>query len=132
MAVVNLNNEPVNYDDGKDSIVIVDNFQSIRGGRSLDVTGFAPTQIKAGHVIIVQTSNQQYKPMPVNAGQPAYATLPSGHTYAGILIQTLPTSKPFAGIMVRGTINPVAAPYDFATIAAAVKAALPLIDQRAD
>jgi len=132
MAVANLNNEPVQYDDGKDSIVIVDNFQSIRGGRTLDVTGFTPELIKSGHVIIVQTSNQQYKPMPVNGGATAYATLPTGHTYAGVLINTIRTSKPFAGIMVRGTINPVAAPYDFATIAAAVKTALPLIDQRAD
>lgn len=34
--------------------------------------------------------------------------------------------------MYDGTINPVAAPYDFATIAVAFKTAVPLIEQRAD
>lgn len=132
MAVADLTNEPVLYDDGKDSIVIVDNFQSVRGGKTLDVTGFTPPFIRAGHVIIQQTSNGQYKPMPVNSGATAYAALPSGHTYAGVLINTIRTSKPFSGIMVRGTINPAAAPFDFATVAAAFKTAMPLIDQRRD
>ena len=214
MATANLNNAPQTFDDGNDSIVIVDNFQSIRGGRTLDVTGFTPDTIRAGHVIIRETSTNQYKPMPVdgegsiatlgsitggsgytngtfngvaltggsgtgatanitvasgaitvvtivnkgtgyaaadelsatsigagtgfevpvatvNAGG-AYQALPGGHTYAGILISSVTKTKPFAGIMVRGTINPVAAPYDFATIATAFKTAMPLIDQRAD
>lgn len=214
MATANLNNAPTTYDDGKDSIVIVDNFQSIRGGRTLDVTGFTPAMIHAGHVIINETATDEYKPMPVfgtgainvlgtvtggsgytngtfnnvpltgGSGTGATATivvasgavttvtitnrgtgyaaantlsansigagtgfsipvtsvyaagsyqeLPSGHTYAGVLINTIPTTKPFAGIMVRGTINPVAAPYNFSAIAAAFKTAMPLIDQRAD
>jgi len=214
MATANLNNAPVNYDDGKDSIIIVDNFQSIRGGRTLEVTGYTAPQISTGHVIIRETATNQYKPMPIDgegainvtgtivggsgytngtfngvaltggsgsgatanitvasgavtavvivskgtgyaAGNTlsatsigagtgfaipvtsvyaggAYQALPSGHTYAGVIINTVPTARPFAGIMVRGTLNPVAAPYDFATIASAVKTALPLIDQRAD
>jgi len=213
MATANLNNAPTTFDDGNDSIVIVDNFQSIRGGRTLDVTGFAPDMIRAGHVIIYQTATNQYKPMPVtgansignfgviqggqnytngtfaaqaltggtgtgatanitvtdgrvvavalvnkgtgyangdvlsaalaggtgllipvNSVAPAgaYAALPAGHVYSGILIATISKLRPFAGIMVRGTINPVAAPYDFATIAGAFKTAVGLIDQRAD
>lgn len=132
MATVNLNNTPQTISTGRDSIVIVDNFQSIRGGRALNVTGFTPKIIEAGHVIIKETATGDHKPMPLNGGATAYAALPAGHTYAGILLATIETAKPFAGIMVRGTINPVAAPFDFATIAAAVKTALPLIDQRAD
>src|ERR1043166_2664813 len=190
MAIANLNDSTITLDDGKDSVVIVDNFQSIRGGRTLDVTGFMPTSIRAGHVIIKETSTGQYKPMPVTAtgailavGQlvggslytndgtytnvsltggtgtgakativvsghavtsvaittagtgyvdgdvlsaaaadigttgsgfkktaisvdataSGYSTLPAGHTYAGILINSILTAKPFAGIMVRGT-----------------------------
>lgn len=132
MATANLTNAKKTYGGGKSSIVIVDNFQSIRGGRTLDVTGFAPTTINAGHVIIKETATSEYKPMPVNGGATAYATLPAGHTYAGVLIADIETARADAAIMVRGTINPVAAPYDFATIAAAFKTAMPLIDQRAD
>lgn len=222
MAIVSLSNTTTTYDDGLDSIVIVDNLQSIRGGRTLDTTGFTPTVIRAGHVIIQATATKQYKPMPITGansigrlgiatpgsaytplGDPgvtyygvaltggtgsgatadisvsgggvtrvvivnkgtgyaagdvlsaaaaniggtgtgftvvvrsvneagAYGSLPANHVYAGILISSVPTAKPFAGIMVRGNFNPVAAPYDFATIAAAFKTALPTITAIAD
>ena len=132
MAVANLVNDSVTLDTGNDSIVIVDNFQSIRGGRTLDVTGYTPTTIKAGHVIIKETSSGEYKPMPLNGTKDAYASLPAGHTYAGILIASILTAKPFAGILVRGTVNPAAAPFDMTSILSAVKTALPLIDFRED
>ncbi len=135
MATANLMNEPQEVLTGYDNIVIVDNFQSIRGGRTLDVTGFAPEVIKAGHVIIQETATKEYKPMPVNltdVDNPVYAALPEGHTYAGILIASILTKKPFAGIMVRGTVNHAAAPYPMTSILTAVKAALPLIDFRED
>jgi hypothetical protein len=219
MAIANLNGSTITLDDGKDSVVIVDNFQSIRGGRTLDVTGFMPTSIRAGHVIIKETSTGQYKPMPVtgtgailalgqlvggslytndgtytnvsltggtgtgakativvsghavtsvaittagtgyvdgdvlsaaaadigttgsgfkttaisvDATASGYSTLPAGHTYAGILINSILTAKPFAGIMVRGTVNPAAAPFSMTSMLTAVKAALPLIDFRQD
>jgi hypothetical protein len=56
-----------------------------------------------------------------------YASLPADHTYAGILIASIPTSKPLAGIMVRGTVNENATPFPMTAILSAVKAALPLI-----
>lgn len=214
MAIANLNDSAITFSDGKDSVVIVDNFASVRGGRTLNVTGFAPTYIRAGHVIIKETATGDYKPMPatgdasvltlgtitagsgytngaylsvpltggsgtgatanitvaggvvtvvtpVSLGQgyavadvlgatalPAgtgfsipvatisangvYGSLPAGHTYQGVLVSSIRTALPFAGIMTQGTINPTAAPKDFATIAAAFKTAAPLIDQRAD
>ena len=221
MATPNLNNTGESILTGNDSIVIVDNLQSIRGGRSLDTTDFAPKTIKAGHVIINETATDEYKPMPATdeladgvatvdtlvAGTgytngtyenvplsggsgtgvlatvvvaltvvstvtitkggsgyavndtltvpaayaggtattnatvdvatiattaAAYGALPAGHTYAGILINTILTAKPFAGILVRGTVNPAAAPYSMTSILAAVKAALPRIDFRED
>ena len=218
MATVNLTNQSQNIITGKDNVVIVDNFQSIRGGRSLDVTGFAPDVINAGHIIIHHTATNEYKPMPVtgtgaieglgsitggsaytdgtyngvaltggsgtgatanitvsggavtdvfvvqkgasyvvgdtlsatagtiggtgtgfsipvgvvNTEAAAYAALPSGHTYAGILIATIMTNKPSAAIMVRGTVNPAAAPFPMTNILSAVKTALHLIDFRQD
>lgn len=133
MPTANLNNPATSIDLKNRGIVIVDNFRSIRGGATLDVTGFVPDYITEGHVIIKETSTGNYKPLNTNAGMTAYVALPAGHTYQGVLINhEIPKSKPFAGIMYDGTINPVAAPYDFATIAVAFKTAVPLIEQRAD
>lgn len=220
MATVNLNNSDEEILMEKDSIVIVDNFQSIRGGRSLNTTGFTPKVINAGHVIIMETSTKDHKPMPateastgniatlgsVTAGSAytngtyenvplsggtgsgalatvvvssnavsgvtitkagkdytvadvltadasyiggtgtgfsvpvatvgdtasAYGSLPAGHQYVGILLVSIPTAKPFAGIMVRGTVNPAAAPFPMTSILSAFKTAVPLIDFRED
>lgn len=220
MSTTNLNNSSEAVITGNDSIVIVDNLQSIRGGRSLEVYGYLSEVIKAGHVIIMQTSNKEFKPMPateattgniatfgsitggsaytngtytnvpltggsgtgalatvvvasnavssvtrtrsgkdykvsdalsadadtvggtgtgfsipvatITATDGAYGALPAGHVYAGILIGSILTKKPFAGIMVRGTVNPAAAPFSMTSILSAVKAALPLIDFRED
>jgi hypothetical protein len=74
MAVVNLRNEREEVITGNDNIVIVDIFQSVRGGRSLDVSGFKPEVIRAGHVIIKNTATGDYKPMPVTEDK-AIATL---------------------------------------------------------
>lgn len=220
-TTANLNNTGESIITGNDSIVIVDNFQSIRGGRTLDVTGFLPKVIHAGHVIIRETATAVYKPMPatevaadgvatvdtlvegvaytngtyenvplsggtgtgvlatvtvagtvvssvvitkagsgylvndtltvpiayaggtgttlatvdvatLSSAAAAYGALPAGHTYAGINIASILTLKPFAGIMVRGTVNHLAAPFSMTSILAAVKTALPLIDFRSD
>lgn len=125
MAVTSLNNEQKQILNGNGGICVRDSFEEIRGGRSLDVTGFTPTVIQEGHVIIHETATGEYKPMPVSGS--AYAALPGGHTYAGILRNTIETAKPLAGIVIRGSVNPAAAPYDMTSILAAVKTALPLI-----
>ena len=131
-VTVNLVNDADTIDTSKDNVVITDVFASIRGGRSLDTTGFTPAVIKAGHVIIVETATGTHKPMPLNGGATAYAALPADHAYAGILIASILTKKPFAGILTQGTVNPAAAPFDMSSILAAVKTALPLIDFRQD
>jgi len=127
MAVANLVNSVEDIVSGNDNVVIVNIIESIRGGRTLDVTGFTPEVIKAGHVIIRDTDSGEYKPMPLNSGGTAYAALPEDHEYAGILINTVRTKKPMAGILTRGTVNHKAAPYPMVAILAAVRAALPLI-----
>lgn len=124
MATANLN-EKTQVIDGKDNVVIVNHFDGIRGGRTLNVEGFAPDFIRAGH-LIVKLSSGDYAPMPVSGD--AYASLPGGAVYAGYLVASIPTKQPLAAIMVRGTINPKASPYPLTTIMEAVKEALPLID----
>lgn len=221
MATANLaNTSSFAIDTNKDSIVIQLVLDSIPGGRTLDVTGFAPTIINAGHPIIVETSSQEYKPMPatpastgniatlgsVTAGSgytngtyenvpltggtgtgakatvviastvlstvtmttagkdytvadalsfdastvggtgtgasvpvatvgvtaSTFGTLPSGHTYAGISINTVLTRDPRVGIMINGRVNHLAMPYTVTSILAALKTALPRVDFRAD
>jgi len=117
MAVqVNLVDETVNIDNSKDSIVIIDNQFSIPGGKSLDVAAFTPDVINAGHVIIKETATGNYKPMPVNGGATAYASLPADHTYEGILNATILKKRPFAGVMLEGWVNEVASPFPIASI----------------
>jgi len=113
------------YDTGNDTIVIVKVLEAIPGGKTLDVTSFTPDVIPAGHLIIKETSTGVLKPMPVTGS--AYAALPASHTYEGVLISTILKSKPFAGILVRGTVNQAASFYTIASVLTAVKAALPLI-----
>lgn len=137
MAIADLNNAAVSYADGYDSIIIVDNFKSKRGGATLDTTGYPLPYIRAGHVIIKQTSNGELKPMPLNGTNDGYGSLPGGHTYYGILIQTVRTDKPFAGIMFSGTVNPVVGTieaaqaqgyFDISSILSAVQTAFRGID----
>ena len=132
MAVADLtNNDKQKTSTGKETVVIRDKFEEIRGGRTLDVTGYPLDVITAGHVII-KTATDEYKPFPLIADGTAYATLPANHEIVGILISTIRKDKPFAGILIRGSVNPNAAPFPMTAILAAVKTALPLITFLAD
>ena len=108
---------------GDDSIVIQKYISGIKGGRTLDVTGFAASVIKAGHVIIVK--NGVYAPMPVSGD--AYAALPEGAAYAGVLYRSISAAKPAASIMTNGEVNEEAVPYAMTAIATAFKTACPHI-----
>lgn len=63
----------------------------------------------------------------VSSVDAAYSSLPSGHTYSGILIASIPTDRPFAGIMIDGVVNPAASARPLTSILSAVKADLPHI-----
>ena len=128
---VDLTNSRETIVSGNDNIVIVNHIDGLRGGRSLDVTGYPYSVINAGHVIIQDGTTKAYKPMPVS-DESTYGSLPSSCTYVGVLVASISTKKPFAAIMVRGTINPKAAPFDFATIQDAFHTAVPLIDFQED
>ena len=118
----NLDNTKETVDTSNDSIIVIQNLETIPGGKTLDVTGFTPTVIKAGHIIIEETSSGILKPMPVSGAD--YAALPASHTYKGVLISSILTTKPFAAILVRGSVNKVASHY---AVPAGAITALPLI-----
>lgn len=113
MAAVDIVNQPQKIVFGDDSKTIEKFISGIKGGRALDVDGFADTVIKAGHVIITDGKGN-YKPMPVTGG--AYGTLPESHTYAGVLYRSILTSKPGASIMTNGEVNSELIPYKMDSI----------------
>lgn len=136
---IDLQSNPVSFGDGYDSLVVREYYTSTDGGVSLDTTGFTKPYIRSGHIIIRKTAAEAdgtylFKPMPLNAGGTAYAALPADHQYYGFLIQSLPTSKPFAGVTQHAKINPLvgknataqaAGVYDMTSLLTALKAALP-------
>jgi len=121
-ATANLDNTRERVATSNDSIVIVSNLETIPGGKTLDVTGFTPDVINSGHVVIEETATGILKPMPVTGN--AYGELPIGHTIKGVVIASILKTKPFAAVLVRGSVNKVASPYP---VTAAIATALPLI-----
>ena len=124
-TTANLNNDPVSADMGNEGIVIQKVLDTVPGGRTLDVTGFAPTFIPEGHLVIEETATGVLKPAPVTGN--AYAALPSGHTYKYVVMAGILTKKPFAGLLRIGAVNWKASKYDMTSILSAVKTAIPLI-----
>ena len=90
---------------------VIHTTSDIRGGKSLDVSGYTPADsvIAEGHLVIVETATGIYKPLNIASG--AYVELPSGHTYAGVLTADILKSRPIAAITVGGTVNDALAPY---------------------
>lgn len=118
-------NEDV-FVDGNDSIVIRRYLGGVTGGRSLDMTGFPDKHIKGGHIVIYETATDTYKPMPVSNG--AYAALPTGCVYRGVVVRTKPADKAMVGIMDRGEVNDKAMPYPLTdAMRSALKTAIPTL-----
>lgn len=80
MPTAKLNNTAgSSVETSNDSIIIVDNERSIRGGRTLDTTNWKADVIPGGHVIIEEDATGDYKPMPVT-DEPGGAATTSGLT----------------------------------------------------
>lgn len=125
MAVVNLVNEGTQINQPNDSLAIVRILDAIRGGGTLNVTGFTDEFIESGHVII--SDGTDYKPLGVSAG--AYVALTGAQKLVGVQIQTVLTAKAGVGILTQGTVNPEVCKYKPTS---AVLAGLPLIQFRGD
>lgn len=123
--IVNLNEERTELYMGSGSVVIRKYVDGIKGGRTLDCDNVSLDTLKAGHVIIRDTVNDTYKPMPISGS--SYDSLPANHEYIGVLVNDIPVSKPFAGIMTAGSVNEVAGPYPVSSIKSALKSAVPTL-----
>lgn len=111
MPQADLNKETIVVSDGVDSIVIVKSLADIPGGRTLDVSGVDKDAkfIRAGHIIIKNDTTKVFSPLGVSEG--AYVSLPSGHSYAGVLKASVLVKDPRAAILTMGQVNAAASPY---------------------
>ena len=124
-TIISTNKQLIDF--GKEDVVIRHFVDGIKGGKILDVTGFTPEVISAGHIII-KTADGAFKPMPIASGGDAYAALPGDCEYAGVLVSSILTSEPFAAIMFSGEVNDEAGPYPVtAEIKTAMKTAIPTL-----
>lgn len=119
--------EQIGFGMGRDGAVIRQIIDTKVGGAVLDVSDYPKKAVMQGHIIIHNATTDVYKPMPIDEATESFGTLPSGFAYYGILISTIDTDHPFAGVMLRGTVNHKAMPFDVDSIFPALKAALPNI-----
>lgn len=127
-AKANLTTESQEVLTGNDSVVIRQYNGGVTGGRTLDMTGFGDSVIKAGHIVVRKLDeddkNYNYKPLGVAEG--AYASLGSGEEYAGVVVASKPASEPLVGIMDDGRVNDNAMPYPITSqMRTALRTALP-------
>lgn len=125
MALINLVNakEPVIF--GNDSVVIAKFNGGYKGGRALKMDDFAEPVVKAGHVIIFKDG--EYMPLPLVETGDAYAAVPEGAAFAGVLYRTIKASKGDASIMFDGEVNIAALPYPIDAFLEEFKKQLPNI-----
>lgn len=127
-AKANLTTESQEVLAGNDSVVIRQYNGGVTGGRTLDMTGFGDSVIKAGHIVVRKLDedgkNYNYKPLGVNEG--AYVSLGSGEEYAGVVVASKPASEPMVGIMDDGRVNDIAMPYPITSqMRTALRTAMP-------
>lgn len=126
MAIsASLNRDSYLVDNGNDGKVVIRNLAAIPGGVTLDMTGWTPDVIKAGHIIKHNTSTGVYAPLGITgSNNDTYASLEGNEEYAGVLIASILKDKPFAGVLTIGEINAAASPY---AVTDTIKAGLPAI-----
>lgn len=110
MAREELVSNKVTADTNLDTVIIDKVIETVRGGRTLDTTGFPDTVIQAGHVIFQNPDTGEFVPQPVDGSIPATAT-PEDYKAVGILTGSILASEPSAAIMTRGTVNEVQLKY---------------------
>ena len=122
MATVNLNRDSYLVDDGLDGKVIVADLADVPGGRALDMSGWDEDVLKAGHIIVHNTSTGVCKPLGLTGDN--YADLGANEEYYGVLKCSILKAKPAAAILTVGEVNADCCPYP---VTATIKAGLPAI-----
>ena len=117
--------ETAKFNASLDTVTIRQYNGGLTGGRALDYTGFTDDVIKAGHVIVKKTVEDEvvYSPLGVENG--AYKALAVGESYAGVVVAAKNNGEAVA-IMDNGRVNDEAVPYPITdAMKTAIKAVLP-------
>lgn len=125
-VTANLSTGTMSGDNGNDSIVIIKDLISLPGGKTLSTAKVIDgvEVIRAGHIIMQNTTTKDYEPLEIDETTETYVTDTTGLVYAGVLKASVLVSLPMASIMINGAVNEVASPYELTT---AIKEGLPLI-----
>lgn len=105
---------------GTEGMVFETLHDSITGGVILDTEGFNLSEVKEGHLIIVDKTNNEYRPMPVSGA--VYDSMPSGFAALGLCSVTTATSEAMFPVGLAGKVNEALLPY---TLTEELKTALP-------
>ena len=125
MATVSLNRDNYLIDNGNDGKVVITDLAGIPGGRALDMTGWTPDTLRAGHIIKHNTVTGVYAPLGVTgSNSDTYASLDANEEYAGVLKVSILKDKPMAAILTMGEVNAACCPY---AITDTIAAGLPQI-----
>lgn len=126
-----LSNDGKEYGFGLDSVIIAKHISDIKGGRTLDLTGFDGSNL-IGTVIpaswpIITNGSGVYKPLQVasvdsSTGVITLAEIASGFTYAGVLYRSISKADGAASILTQGEVNVEAVPFDADAYTAIIKA----------
>lgn len=122
MATTTIGMDQVSVIDGLDAIVNCKVTADLPGGAFLNAQEWQEPVIKAGHIIIRNTTTKECLPLDVTGG--SYVSLPEGHSYFGTLRKSIKTDNPQAAVVLEGVIREEACPYP---VPAAFKSAIPAI-----
>lgn len=87
-----------------DNVAVVKYIAGIPGGRALDLSALAEGATSVPVLtVVVKSKEGVYSPLAITGG--AYAALPEGCAYAGLLAQTVNKHNPEGAVMVQGVVN---------------------------
>lgn len=119
MAFIEMTKNRGEYAEGNSSIVVIKELADLPAGRTIDVSDITEDVVRAGHVIIQNTTTKEVKALGVTSG--AYNSLPSGWAYLGVTKVDFLKTDPRTGILTMGQVNGAASPYP---VTSAIKTAL--------
>lgn len=106
MAVLDLTGKSGSWlpDTSKDHVIIENYVAGFQCGINYGLDSYPNKEIYAGTPVI-ETSDGKYQVMPLDSGGTAYAALPEGATYVGVVKCTVATADCLVAVMDIGAVQ---------------------------